>query len=146
MKKILLISTIAISLSLCYGTYFKRTPYTIVKEEFGIILSKKFIIKNFIDEWASNGDGECSFEMNTIDNAIIQEAEEQSKHLNFKILPISEEDMNKQKPIHFFSFYDAKIDNQGTYKFEVNPEDYRDYKLIMIDTKKNKIIVKMEVY
>ena len=138
MKKIIItVSALILTGVVLYGILSlipKRTPESILKVTFDISLTNfDYSFESFEEEWFGNGDGHVFiiYKFNTL----TQENIEYLKEFDLQLLPMPDSVRLQTSPSSLPSMYKAA--DVGYYTYKVSPTHHRDFKIFIVDTKKN---------
>ena len=142
MKKIffiIIVIIIAIGIFITYQK-LKRSAYNVAEVHTGFNIKKECNIIEFKDKWAPNGDGESLIRFFVIPEQLINL---QSKCIskNYKKLPIEEE-----LPDNTIYNYIEETDSLGYYLLNIDKKDNRNYSIVVLDSKKKKLIIYNTIY
>lgn len=145
-KSLIVLSTIMLIGLILYGGYcafLKRTPERILKTSFNISLKDfDYSVESFDERWLPNGDGHVFIKYKF--KELTQDNMDYLKSISLNPLPIPK-DIRKlmefdKIPIEYFDI------DTGYYMYiPLSTRDLRDYKVFVINTRKNEAILYLQV-
>ena len=142
MKRIVTIGTIFFLFILGfigYIVFLERTPEKILKLQFEITLPKdSYSVTKFNEQWDLNGDGYCLILYKLSESS--EKFLEGSMSKKMKQLPIIDQDVQMSDiPENF------KYCKNGYFVIEKEKNDSRNFKILLIDTKENVVLLYYQI-
>jgi hypothetical protein len=142
-KKIIFIAIGIIIIVIIILFVFRRTPYSIARQQLGFNLNKNCIIDTFSEKWCLNGDG-FVFIVFSIPITEIERIKQLCIDNKFKKLPIQIDNPLSLNPE--INKIILQSDSNGYYNLEIDSSDKRNYNLSVLSITHLKLIISIEVF